>query len=282
MKTSIVLKKLFLLAIPFALVACGDDSSSASDDFGPETETPSSSSLEIYSSDPGTDGVSSAAISSSSIERLGQESSSSEGKDPCTERKASWSHLNPGFNYSEFVDTRDNQCYKTTSIAGFEMMSENLNYADSVALPVLRGATHCRFDQEEYCESTGRLYTWDAAMAACPEGWRIPSTVEIAKIFRAAHSAAEMVTLETPPYPGGEITDAYGISIVPTGIYYADDPYMDDGDETLLTLAALWLSDGDDDGTAPAFLIEFGEYVDYMLSEPESKKSGLAVRCIRD
>lgn len=279
MKTLTVLKKLFLLAIPFAVVACGSDSSSGSDDFGSELENPSSSSLVHYSS--GTDSVSSAALSSSSIEKQEQGSSSSEARNPCAERKASWSHLNPGFDYSEFVDERDNQCYKTTSIAGFEMMSENLNYADSVALPVLRGATYCRFGQEEYCESTGRLYTWDAAMAACPEGWRIPSTDEIAKIFRAAHSAAEMVTLETPPYPGGEITDAYGISIVPTGIYYADDPYIDEGDETLLTLAALWLSDGEDDGTAPAFLIEFGEYVDYMLSEPESKKSGIAVRCIR-
>lgn len=280
MKSVNILRSFFLMAVPFALIACGDDSSSGSDDFDSETETPSSSSLAIYSSNGGTDNVSSATISSSSAEK--PESSSLEGRNPCAERKASWSHLNPGFNYAEFVDERDNQCYKTTSIAGYEMMSENLNYADSVALPVLRGATHCRFDQEEYCESTGRLYTWDAAMVACPEGWRIPSTDEISKIFRAAHSAAEMVTLETPPYPGGEITDAFGISIVPTGIYYADDPYMDDGDETLLTMAALWLSDGDDDGTAPAFLVKFGEYVDYMLSEPESKKSGIAVRCIRD
>lgn len=280
MKIAFVLKNFFLLAIPFALIACGDDSSSGSNDFGSEDEPLSSSSLEQRSSSLDTGSTGEDLHSSSSI--ADPESSSSVDKNPCAIRKVSWTHLNPGFDYTEFIDERDNQCYKVTSIAGFDMMAENLNYADSIALPALRGATYCRLGQEEYCESTGRLYTWDAAMVACPEGWRIPSEDDFSKIFHAAHSAAEMVSLETPPYPDSEITDAYGLSFVPTGIYYVDDPFMDDGDETALTLSAIWLSNGDDDGTAPAFRIEFREYIDYMFANAESKKSRIAVRCIRD
>ena len=46
-------------------------------------------------------------------------------------------------------------------------MVQNLNYETL--------NSKCLKDLEENCESNGRLYTWYAAMKACPQGWHVPS-----------------------------------------------------------------------------------------------------------
>jgi len=220
-----------------------------------------------------------ASSSSSSLEE--PESSSSEEYNPCAEPKESWSHLNPDFNYAVHIDERDNQCYKTTRLAGLVMMAENLNYADSAAMPSLRGANRCRLGLEENCKSAGRLYTWDAAMGVCPEGWRLPSKAEILEMGQAAHSVLNMVSLEMRDSTDLEITDPYGLSFVPTGIYYVDDPYIYDGDETLLTISSIWLSDEAGDAEAESFQIHFEEYL-YEYVDSEQKGSFMPVRCVKE
>ncbi|MBQ9224567.1 MAG: hypothetical protein IJ177_00035 [Fibrobacter sp.] len=219
-----------------------------------------------------------ASSSSSSFDE--PESSSSEPFDPCSVAKKSWEHLNPDFNYAVFIDGRDNQCYKTTRVAGLVMLAENLNYADSVAMPELRGANRCTQGLSENCESTGRLYTWDAAMEVCPDGWRLPTEAEIYDIWHATHSVLEVVSLEMRKEIDLEITDAYGLSFVPSGLYYVDDPYKNDGDETLLVKSSVWLSDNTEDGYAEAYQIHFEEYLDQTV-EGELKTSFMPVRCVK-
>ena len=85
----------------------------------------------------------------------------------------------------ELTDPRDGQTYKIVTV-DIELeggvfikrtwMAENLNYevADS----------YCYKDEPAYCEAYGRLYTFEAAVAACPEGWHVPTIGEWNLLFQ--------------------------------------------------------------------------------------------------
>jgi uncharacterized protein (TIGR02145 family) len=69
-----------------------------------------------------------------------------------------------------FTDTRDGQTYKTIEYNGLVWMTENLNFA-------VEGSRWYQ-EKETYGQEFGRLYTWEAALEACPPGWRLPTVEE--------------------------------------------------------------------------------------------------------
>jgi uncharacterized protein (TIGR02145 family) len=76
-----------------------------------------------------------------------------------------------------FTDSRDNQTYSWVLLDdGKRWMSENLNYetADS----------WCYDNNDDNCGLYGRLYTWKAALNACPRGWRLPTDSELQKMVK--------------------------------------------------------------------------------------------------
>lgn len=68
-----------------------------------------------------------------------------------------------------FVDPRDDQTYEVIQMKdGKFWMAENLNFQ------TIEGSW-CYENNNDLGDKYGRLYTWDAAIKACPSGWHLPS-----------------------------------------------------------------------------------------------------------
>ncbi len=209
--------------------------------------------------------ASTAAIKSSSSVADAKSSSSSAVKSSSSGTSTGWSwdvpkekRLNPNIKYDSIVDSRDNRVYKIVKIEVNEhdysrvWMAENLNYADSVKTPSLKGRNWCYHDTTKYCEVGGRYYTWAAAIDSvalandtlnplncgygktcgldrqirgiCPDGWHLPSIDEWGKLSVALGNAGvsgdSLKALTGWDYAGtadNNGQDAYGFSALPTG-----------------------------------------------------------------
>jgi hypothetical protein len=97
------------------------------------------------------------------------------------------------YSYSDCIDSfkdgRDQQVYKAACIGDQIWMAQDLNY--NVA------GSYCYDNNADNCETYGRLYKWEAAMAGagssaanpsgvqgvCPSGWHLPSHFGMAEII---------------------------------------------------------------------------------------------------
>ena len=70
----------------------------------------------------------------------------------------------------ELTDPRDGQTYTTVEIGGMVWLARNLNYASR--------ESYCYENSKENCDKNGRLYRWEAALAACPDGWHLSTEFE--------------------------------------------------------------------------------------------------------
>ena len=187
-----------------------------------------------------------------------------------------------------FVDERDGQEYKYTTIGDQVWMAQNLNYAmpethiynpldGQMAEPWVK----CLYEGDD-CAEKGRVYGWVSAYNACPAGWHLPSREEWNRLidnmggreevgFRIKSSSGWMVF-----NPGEDSlwTDDCGFSALPSLL----------GDEKVDGMYAAWWLVG--------FVYENGDFrskVEYFNGrnffsvEYMPLREGLvSVRCIRD
>jgi uncharacterized protein (TIGR02145 family) len=91
-----------------------------------------------------------------------------------------------------FDDLRDWRTYKWVQMGEQIWMAENLNHE------VYPGNTWCPDDNPTHCSGYGRLYDWDSAKRACPEGWHLPSDREWERmaVFVAEFVNAQIDTVQ--------------------------------------------------------------------------------------
>ncbi len=229
-----------------------EGSSSSSGDSGSKAGTSSSChSGQDPESSSGKDVVpaetSSSSVTSSSDKEIASSSSASI-------ENSRTSYLNPNINYGEMTDSRDGQVYKTVKIGNQVWMAQNLNYADSVQMPSLKGKSWCYNDSAKYCEKYGRMYTWAAAIDSvklatdknnpvdcgsdkscglvgpvqgiCPDGWHLPDSTEWRTLVTAVGGqpvAGKILKSQSgwkdnSDKGSGNGSDDVGFSAVPAGL----------------------------------------------------------------
>jgi uncharacterized protein (TIGR02145 family) len=177
----------------------------------------------------------------------------------------------------QLTDDRDGQKYKTVKIGDQTWMAENLNYQT-------KSGSWCYENKADNCKQYGRLYDWNAAMAACPKGWHLPANDDWTELVTAAGSSGVSDKLKSKSGWGeqgegsaGNGTDDYGFSALPGG--YRDSrngtfSYAGDGGG-----GYWWTATENGNGNA------YHRGIDYIngvnASENyEEKSRGFSVRCL--
>lgn len=82
-----------------------------------------------------------------------------------------------------FTDPRDGRVYQTITFIRHHHGAdiERTWYAENVKYEI--EGSFCYNDIKEYCEKYGRLYNYEQANKACPEGWHVPTIHEWKHLF---------------------------------------------------------------------------------------------------
>ena len=180
-----------------------------------------------------------------------------------------------------FTDTRDGQEYGYIDIENQTWMAENLNYQTSNSWWYDNNSANG--------DIYGRLYTWEAALNACPSGWSLPSDDEWKQMEMAlgmSQSEADGVSWRGTDqgkqmkstsgwYNNGNGTNSSGFNALPGGFLSYNGSFYKHGKE-----AFWWLSsESYDDGAMERSLYYDNDRVErYYLSKTVS----FSVRCLKD
>jgi len=77
----------------------------------------------------------------------------------------------------EYQDPRDGKKYKVLMIEGKIWMAQNLAYIPE------NGRYLAYRNKKSNIEKYGLLYDWETAQQACPQGWRLPTDMELIEFF---------------------------------------------------------------------------------------------------
>lgn len=167
--------------------------------------------------------------------------------------------------FGEFTDSRNHITYGTVKIGSQVWLSENLNYS--------MDGSYCFDDDSENCEIFGRLYTWDAAMKACPEGWRLPSDDDFYTLQKFAGGLDAGLQLKSTSWFGN---DTYNFSVISTGYRNTSSRYVDLG-----KYAFFWTSTENQYNHEQAGDFRFEKNSSMHGSFKDDKINGFSVRCIK-
>ncbi|UXP31734.1 hypothetical protein N6H18_15400 [Reichenbachiella agarivorans] len=168
-----------------------------------------------------------------------------------------------------FFDPRDGKEYETVFVelpleAGVtvekEWFAENLNYHMDGAF--------CYNNYEEYCNTFGRLYTWKAALVACPTGWHIPIDMELETLTKK-HGGKKSA--------GGTFKEGgeSGLNLLMAGFGEPNGSYIDVG------VNGYYWKKTDMKSMTPG-LITIHNGVDYFTDDQINASHRNSIRCVRD
>ena len=130
----------------------------------------------------------------------------------------------------------------------------------------------------------GRYYTWDEAMTACPEGWRLPTDAEWASLGTEAGPLMCNAYLNSQRmweyWPKVERTNTTGLAIIPSG--YALPAITTPTYKRLYDYAAFWTSTvSEEDSRLAAYRYIHVEENEVRSTYAEKGSVALSVRCVR-
>jgi uncharacterized protein (TIGR02145 family) len=190
-----------------------------------------------------------------------------------------------------FTDSRDGRTYRAVKIGGLIWMAENLNYETP-------DNSWCYKNKKSNCGKYGRLYSWDAAMKACPDGYHLPSSVEWDSLTQAAGGKKCIISLSNMTvgsvgagrtlkakngwkrnglWNENSGTDDYGFSALPGGLRGKDGSF--DG----IGMGGIWW-EAAENGVYNGHYHSMNHLSDDVsqYAYGESKNYGFSVRCVAD
>jgi uncharacterized protein (TIGR02145 family) len=179
-----------------------------------------------------------------------------------------------------FIDSRDGKVYKIVKIGNQIWMAENLNYTTKTG-------SWCYNNDSHNCVKYGRLYNFEAALAACPFGWHLPRTQEWWELLRFV-TKDEDTGYQLKSKSGWQkdgygktadddvAIDSYGFSALPGGRRYS----WDGGKFTNIGTNGDWWSSTESDGGVVVIGMS-GSYRGFYDMNA-TKDVAHSVRCIKD
>lgn len=169
---------------------------------------------------------------------------------------------------SEVTDSRDHQKYRTVKIGGREWLADNLNFKTDESF--------CYAEDDDYCMAYGRLYSWSAAVKACPTGFRLPTDADFESLWTSAGADFNAAYLLKTDYGwSGETNgnDSLKFSAMPAGNRF------DDGNYGNLSKMAFFWSASDDGEEANVWYMTSKSMGFAYMAKP--KTFGFSVRCVK-
>lgn len=166
---------------------------------------------------------------------------------------------------NEFEDSRDGHRYKTVTMGEQTWMAENLAYkTDS-------GACHAFGDDKRYVPLYGYLYSWETALKACPNGWRLPDTADYSYMLHTLN-----ITDSITAYKELSVNGSSGFNVLNGGVGKGKQFITNEVHQ-----AAFWLSTENDRKTA--YTVYKSEFLTQSIEvEYDYKKNKFAIRCIKE
>jgi uncharacterized protein (TIGR02145 family) len=174
-----------------------------------------------------------------------------------------------------FTDERDGKTYKTVKLGGKTWMGENLNYQAS-------GGSWCYGNDNSKCNQYGRLYDWNTAKTACPDGWHLPSRREWGDLAKAVGgtgyygdegTAGAKLKSASGWDNKGNGKDEFGFSALPGGSRAINGGFNNAGNRGLWWTAVEFDRDS-------AYYRRMGNNYAYVYEGNFGKGAGFYVRCL--
>jgi uncharacterized protein (TIGR02145 family) len=202
-----------------------------------------------------------------------------------------------------FTDSRDGAEYPWTKIGAQVWMARNLSFLPAVSPSATASSTNQHFYVYGYAgtnvteakatenyQQYGVLYNWSGAMngaaasnvspsgvrGVCPSGWHLPSEVEMETLIEnvGGVNVGGTKLKSTSGWNANNGADLFGFNALPAGdVAYSG--FRDKGEYT-----AWWNSRVQD--TFDASHMAIGAYSNDVVTNTNSKDTGLSVRCVRD
>ncbi|MDR2584581.1 MAG: hypothetical protein LBC75_13975 [Fibromonadaceae bacterium] len=213
---------------------------------------------------------------------VGGISSSSGGNVPSSSSK-SVSH--PSYiTHSDPVPYGD-QIYQTIFIGTQIWMARNLNYNKSGSKCYGEGIGGVSADSiAKNCERYGRLYNWETARTACPDGWHLPSDTEWEELVNFVGYSTVAAGTQLKAESGWNSDDDngqdwYGFAAMPGGYGTADGIFAGEG-----YYAGWWSSTAEEQSRAHhrSILSRTSGNDNTIINKDSYEKSSLcSVRCVK-